>query len=61
MHVDVIVSTAMFAVFIWAARFMVPKAVKTQDPLAIAGAALTALLSLIGWLMIAAAATSETR
>jgi hypothetical protein len=51
-HVDAIVSTAMFAVFIWAVTFMLPKAIKSRDALALTSAVLTALLSLVGWLMI---------
>jgi hypothetical protein len=52
MHFDIVVSTGMFAVVIWAIRFMLPRAVRSRDALALTCGVLTALLSLIGWLMI---------
>ena len=45
-------SIAMLAGFIWAVRFLIPRAVATRDPLAIACAVVTALLALLGWLLI---------
>jgi hypothetical protein len=58
MHVDLFASTAMFAVFIWALAFMLPRAVKSREPLAVTSAVLTAVLSLVGWLMIGVRAGS---
>ena len=52
MPLDVFVSTAMFAVFIWGTAFMVPRAVRSRDALAVTCGVLTALLSLVGWLLI---------
>jgi hypothetical protein len=52
MHVETAASIAMLAGFIWAVRFLIPKAIRTRDPLAITCAVLTAALALFGWLLI---------
>ena len=51
MHVDVFVSTAMFAVFIWSIGFILPRAVRSRDALAFTCGVLTVVLSLVGWLL----------
>jgi hypothetical protein len=45
-------SVAMLGVFIWAVRFMVPRAVKEHDALALTSAVLTAALALLAWLLV---------
>jgi hypothetical protein len=45
-------SIAMLGGFIWAVSFMVPKAAKRRDALALTSAILTALLALFGWLLV---------
>lgn len=52
MTLDMILSIAMLGSFIWAVRFMLPKAVKQQDGLALTCAVLTAVLALVAWLLI---------
>ena len=47
-----IFSVAMLGGFIWAVSFMVPKAVKRRDALALTSAIVTALLALFGWLLV---------
>ena len=61
MHVDVFVSTAMFAVFIWAVTFMLPRAIRSRDALAVSCGVLAALLSLVGWLLIGVGVVSTFR
>ena len=46
-------STALFGCFLWAVGFMIPRAVRRKDPLAITGSLLTAALALIGWGLLA--------
>lgn len=50
--VEVVFSVAMLGSFLWAMRFLLPKALKEHDPLAIAAAVLTAALALLTWLLI---------
>jgi uncharacterized membrane protein len=45
-------SVAMLGGFLWAVRFLLPKAVKEHEPLAIASAVMTAMLALLAWLLI---------
>jgi len=44
-------SVAAFGAFIWAVTFMVPKAIKQRDGLAITSAVLTAVFALIVWIL----------
>jgi hypothetical protein len=43
---------ATLGCFLWAVRFLVPKALKEHDVLAIAAAVMTAALALLAWLLI---------
>jgi len=52
MTLETVLSTFMLGCFIWAVRFMLPKAVKTHDSLALTCAVLTAVLALAAWLLI---------
>ena len=52
MPVETALSIAMLGGFIWAVRFLVPRAIKSGDAMAIACAVLTALLALCAWLLI---------
>jgi hypothetical protein len=49
-----ILSVAMLGSFIWAVRFMLPKAVKQHDGVALTCAVLTAVLALLAWLFLGA-------
>ncbi len=44
-------SVAAFGAFIWAVTFMVPKAIKQRDGLAITSAVVTAVFALIAWIL----------
>jgi hypothetical protein len=52
MTLETVLSIAMLGGFIWAARFLLPKAIKEHDPMAVTCAALTAVLALLMWLLI---------
>jgi hypothetical protein len=52
MTLETVLSIVMLAGFIWAVRFLLPRAIKEQDGLALACAVLTAALSLCAWLLI---------
>jgi uncharacterized membrane protein len=52
MAFEVISSVAMLGGFIWAVRFLVPKAVKEHDAMALICAVLTAAIALLAWLLI---------
>lgn len=52
-------SVATLAGFLWATLFLLPKALREQDPLAIGSAVLTAALALITWLLIGATVVSR--
>ena len=52
MTLETVLSIAMLGGFIWAVRFLLPKAVKQHDPLALTCAVLTAVLALVMWLLI---------
>ncbi len=41
----------MLGAFIWAVRFLLPRAIKEHDALALASAVLFAVLSLLAWLL----------
>ncbi len=45
-------SVAMLGTFIWAVRFLLPRAVKQHDRMALTCAVLTAVLALLMWLLI---------
>jgi len=45
-------SLLMFGGFVWAACFMLPRAVRTRDSLAVTSAILTTILTLFGWLYV---------
>jgi hypothetical protein len=51
MMVEPLFSMALLAGFIWAIRFLLPRAIKQQDWLALLSALLTAALALTAWLM----------
>jgi hypothetical protein len=50
--VEVVLSVGALAVFIWTLRWMLPRALRERDPLAVACAVLIALLTLAGLLLI---------
>jgi uncharacterized membrane protein len=50
--VEAALSVAMLGGFLWAMRFLLPKALKEHDPLAIVAAIMTAALALLTWLLI---------
>jgi hypothetical protein len=52
MNFETIFSIAMLGAFIWAVRFLLPKAIKEHSALALTSAVLTALFALLLWLMI---------
>ncbi len=45
-------STAMLAGFIWAVGFLLPRALRGRDGLALGAAVLTIVLALLGWLFL---------
>ena len=50
--VEAALSVAPLAVSLWAMRFLLPRALKERDPLAIGSAVLTAALALLTWLLV---------
>ena len=52
MNFEAVFSIAMLGAFIWAVRFLLPKAIKERSALALTSAVLMALLALLAWLMI---------
>jgi hypothetical protein len=52
MPLESIVSVVMLGWFIWAVRFVLPRALRAHDGLALTSALVTALLALLGWLLI---------
>lgn len=58
MILETVLSIAMLGGFIWAVRFLLPKAVKEHDPMALTCAVLTAVLALLMWLLIGVGARS---
>lgn len=50
--IEASISVAMLGGFIWALRFLLPKAIKEDDALAIASAAGIAIFALVAWLLI---------
>jgi len=51
-------SIGLLAGFIWAIRFLLPKAIKERDALAVVSALLTAALALVAWFMFGIALRS---
>jgi hypothetical protein len=52
MTLETVFSVALLGAFIWAIRFMLPKAVKAHDGLALTCAIVVAVLALLAWLLI---------
>ena len=52
MPLETALSIGMLGGFIWVVRYVVPRAVKEQDPMALTCAVLTAVLALVAWLLI---------
>lgn len=52
MALETALAAAMLAAFIWAVRFLVPKALQEHDALAVVCAVLTAAIALLAWLLI---------
>ena len=52
MNLELIASVGMLGLFIWACRFLLPRALKDRDSLGISAAVLTGLLALFGWLLV---------
>jgi len=49
---ETILSIATLGAFIWAVRFVLPKALKEHDPMALTCTVLMAVLALLMWLLI---------
>jgi hypothetical protein len=58
MPLETVVSIATLGGFIWAVRFLLPRAVKEHDPMALTCAVLTAAIALLLWLLIGVGARS---
>jgi hypothetical protein len=56
---EAVLSVAMLGGFLWAVGFLVPRALKEDDILAIGSAILTAGVALLGWLLMGVAVTSR--
>jgi hypothetical protein len=52
MTLENVASVAMLGLLIWGLSFLVPRALRDKDGLAIAAAVLTVLLALAGWALI---------
>jgi hypothetical protein len=52
MTLETMLSVAMLGVLIWGLRFLLPKAVREKDGLALAVAVTMVLLALAGWALI---------
>lgn len=52
MNFETVMSMVALAAFIWSVSFLLPKAVKAHDSLALTSAVLTATLALLLWLLI---------
>ena len=52
MNFETLFSIAMLGAFIWAVRFLLPKAMKEHSALALTSAVLAALFALLLWLLI---------
>ena len=52
MNLETVLSVVFLGSFIWAIRFLVPKAVKQHEVLALTCAVLTAILALVALLLV---------
>ena len=52
MVLETVLSIATLGAFIWVVRFLLPKALKEHDSLALTCAVLSAILALLMWLLI---------
>jgi hypothetical protein len=52
MTFETLFSVAMLGGFIWAVRFLLPRAIKEHDRMALTCAVLTAALALLMWLLV---------
>jgi hypothetical protein len=52
MPLETVLSVATLGAFIWVVRFLLPKAIKAHDSMALACAVLTAVVALLMWLLI---------
>jgi hypothetical protein len=52
MTLETVLSIATLGGFIWAVRFLLPRAIKEHDAMALTCAVLTAALALLMWLLI---------
>jgi hypothetical protein len=50
--VEVFLSVALLGAFLWAARFLIPRAIRERDLLALACAVMLAVVAILGWLWI---------
>ena len=60
MILETVLSVAMLGGFIWVVRFLLPRAIKTHDRMALACVVLTAVLALVLWLMIGVTTRSHS-
>ena len=58
MPIETFLSIATLSAFIWALRFLVPKALKSGDGMAVTCSVLMAILALLLWLLIGIGARS---
>ena len=59
MPIETVLSIATLSAFIWALRFLVPKALKSGDGMAVTCSVLMAILALLLWLLIGIGARSR--
>ena len=59
MPVETFLSVATLSAFIWAVRFVLPKALKAGDGMAVTCSVLMAILALLLWLLIGIGARSR--
>ncbi len=52
MSLEAVLSVPTLALAIWTVRWLLPKALKADDALAITSAVLAAILALLAWLLI---------
>ena len=58
MQPETVLSIAALAGFIWATRFLIPKAVRQHDALALTSAVLVSVFALLVWLLVGVSARS---
>lgn len=58
MNFEILLSTAMLGGFVWAMKFLLPRAIAERDPMAITCAALTGMVALAAWLLLGVRASS---